>query len=324
MKTPLLVKPIAKRRVWGGKSLVEKFAGTVETPIGESWEIFDFPGVSSLILNGKHEKRSLHDLFLEDPAELCGVDALVSDIGRLPLVLKLVETSGFMSLLVHPGDEEARRRYGPQAIGGSKAWYVLDADPGACVYHGLIGSLGAAELRKILPVASPEDILNRLPVKRGDYIAIPSGTPHSIAGRVVLAEISQSSNIFYRLSDWGRKPSSELHVDEGLAVANLKGGRPAVVGPAMGLSDDKDRCLLRADRFTMSRLVLGEGEKREVVTLKKSFQMVLVAEGGLRVEAGGEWIELGRWRSCLIPAGAGEFELVGATKKNSVVLLYTA
>ena len=54
-----------------------------------------------------------------------------------------------------------------------------------------------------------------------NFIFIPSGTVHAIGGGLRLLEVQQSSNITYRLYDWGR--GRELHIDKGLQVIKNDG-----------------------------------------------------------------------------------------------------
>jgi mannose-6-phosphate isomerase len=70
-----------------------------------------------------------------------------------------------------------------------------------------------------------EALLRRVPVKPGDAFYIPAGTVHAIGAGIVLYEIQQSSDITYRLYDWGRVDSNgrarELHLEESLSAIDL-------------------------------------------------------------------------------------------------------
>ena len=61
-----------------------------------------------------------------------------------------------------------------------------------------------------------ERCLRSVPVSKGDFIFIPAGTVHAIRGGLRLLEVQQSSDITYRLYDWGRP--REVHVQKGLDV----------------------------------------------------------------------------------------------------------
>ena len=63
------------------------------------------------------------------------------------------------------------------------------------------------------------EVLNAVPVHKGDCFFIPSGTLHAIGKGIVVAEVQQNSNVTYRVYDYGRvgadgKPRA-LHVEKG-------------------------------------------------------------------------------------------------------------
>jgi mannose-6-phosphate isomerase len=133
----------------------------------------------------------------------------------LPLLVKYIFTSDKLSIQVHPDDEDARKRGLPQ--GKSECWYILDAAPGATVGLGPRSSVTPAELRAAALDGSIEDIIDWQPVAAGDFFFVPAGTIHSIGAGIVLLEIQQTSDVTYRLFNYGRP--SELHLDDGLAVS---------------------------------------------------------------------------------------------------------
>ena len=65
-----------------------------------------------------------------------------------------------------------------------------------------------------------DQLLNKIPVKKGDFFFIPAGVVHAIGAGILILEIQQSSDITYRLFDYERieKDGSkrELHLDLGL------------------------------------------------------------------------------------------------------------
>jgi mannose-6-phosphate isomerase len=64
---------------------------------------------------------------------------------------------------------------------------------------------------------SIEQLLEWHPVQAGDFFYIPAGTVHAIGAGVSLIEVQQTSEVTYRLYDYGRP--RELHLDAGMAVA---------------------------------------------------------------------------------------------------------
>ena len=68
------------------------------------------------------------------------------------------------------------------------------------------------------------DVVNSVPVKKGDLFFIESGTLHAIGKGILLAEVQQNSNSTYRVYDYGRvgadgKPR-ELHIKKAVDVTS--------------------------------------------------------------------------------------------------------
>ena len=137
-----------------------------------------------------------------------------------PLLVKVIQANDTLSIQVHPNDEEARLLENDPR-GKTECWYVLNAEPGAKLVFGLNRGYSSDELKKAIEEKSLEGCLNFVEVHAGDFIFIPSGTVHAIGGGLRLLEVQQSSNITYRLYDWGRP--RELHVEKGLKVIKNRG-----------------------------------------------------------------------------------------------------
>lgn len=131
-----------------------------------------------------------------------------------PLLVKLIQADETLSVQVHPDDAYARVH--ENSRGKTECWYVRDARPGATLIAGLTGEYSPGELREAISENRLEPYLRKIPVAPGDLVFIPAGVVHAIAGGIRVLEIQQSSDITYRLYDWGR--GRECHVDQGLAV----------------------------------------------------------------------------------------------------------
>ena len=59
-----------------------------------------------------------------------------------------------------------------------------------------------------------------VPVSVGDMLFVDAGTVHAIGPGVVLLETQQTSDVTYRLYDYGRP--RELHLEKGLQVMKPK------------------------------------------------------------------------------------------------------
>jgi mannose-6-phosphate isomerase len=162
----------------------------------------------------------------------------------LPLLAKYIFTSERLSIQVHPDDDEARARGLPH--GKSECWYVLDAEPGSVIGLGLTTEVSPEELRATALNGSIDQLLDWKPVRAGDFFFVPGGTIHAIGGGLSLLEFQQNLDLTYRLYDYGRP--RELHLDEAIAVADLRPYPPAL---ARHLSGDEERMLVDGPHFRL-------------------------------------------------------------------------
>ena len=68
------------------------------------------------------------------------------------------------------------------------------------------------------------EVLNAVPVQKGDVLFIESGTIHAIGKDIMIAEIQQKYNVTYRVYDYGRVGKDgkkrDLHIEKAIAVTN--------------------------------------------------------------------------------------------------------
>lgn len=142
---------------------------------------------------------------------------------ELPVIVKIIKADEKLSVQVHPDDEYAKKY--ENYIGKTECWYILDAKKDASLICGIKDNLNKEKLENIIKNNELEENIKRIKVKKGDMIYIPSGTVHAIEEGIELLEIQQSSDITYRLYDWGRE--RELHIDKSLEVIdyNNLGGK---------------------------------------------------------------------------------------------------
>lgn len=121
---------------------------------------------------------------------------------------------------MHPSNEYALEH--EHQYGKTEMWYVLEAEPGASLYYGFTHEISKEEFERRIQDNTLTDVLNAVPVHKGDCFFIPSGTLHAIRKGIVVAEIQQNSNVTYRIYDYGRlgadgKPR-QLHIPQALDV----------------------------------------------------------------------------------------------------------
>lgn len=134
------------------------------------------------------------------------------------ILIKYIFTSEKLSVQVHPSDANTEAA-GLGRRGKEECWLITSAEPGASLAIGFKEKLDAEAVRAAALDGLIEDLLVWHPVSAGDFFYIPAGTVHAIGAGVSLVEVQQTSDITYRLYDYGRP--RELHLDEALAVAKL-------------------------------------------------------------------------------------------------------
>lgn len=224
---PLLLEPRLLEKPWGGRR-IETLLGRALPPgarIGESWEVFDRGGESSVVRNGPLAGRSLASLRGEEP---------------FPLLVKILDATETLSVQVHP-DAAAAARVGGEAK--TECWFVMAAAPGARVWRGLRDGCTRRDLEEALGRGAVEECLHSFEVVAGDTVFVPAGTVHAIGAGVLLAEVQQNSDTTYRIHDFGR--GREVHLREALESTHF--------GPR---SPDKVPSQVVEDEGSVQRLLL--------------------------------------------------------------------
>lgn len=181
--------------------------------------------ISEKVWGYEHWILSTHEAgesIVADSTEFIGGKALSRIVGAdYPLLVKIIQANETLSVQVHPDDEYALRV--ENSRGKTECWYILDAEPNATLICGLKDCNGdndkgysREKLATAISENRLEDCLQKIPVSKGDFVFIPAGTVHAIEGGLRLLEVQQSSDITYRLYDWGRP--REIHVEKSLDV----------------------------------------------------------------------------------------------------------
>jgi mannose-6-phosphate isomerase len=228
---PLQFEPIFQQYLWGGRRLAEWFpSAPSEGPIAEAWLVSDEIKNPSRVAGGPYAGRTLRQMMDEFGPQLLGHQYRPGQ--RFPLLLKLLDAREPLSVQVHPNDDHA----GPGSWGKTEAWVVLHAEPGARIYAGLKQGVDEAALRRAIDAKRVEDVLHSFEAKTGDCVFIPAGTVHAIGAGLLIFEVQQTSDVTYRLHDWGRVDARtgqprELHIERSIACIDWKRGPVSPVVP---------------------------------------------------------------------------------------------
>ncbi len=299
---PLTFRPELKEKVWGGRRLETAVGKDLppDQPIGESWETHG----GSIVEEGPYAGRTLDSLVEELGHKLVGTALSGLHDRPFPLLFKYIDASEFLSVQVHPDDSYAAEHLG-YPYGKTEAWYVVSAEPGAQLVHGWKRQTSPAEVEAAVKENRLEELLEYVEVSSGDVVFVPAGLVHAIGGGIVLGEIQQSSDITYRLYDWGRmgldgKPR-ELHVDESLRTLNYDvTERHKLASLEVGEGSATRRQLV-ACRYFVAELVESDSEW-EIHLNGDRFELLSSLRCPVEVEWSGGKIRLDKGRTVLLPA----------------------
>ncbi|MGB1042451.1 MAG: type I phosphomannose isomerase catalytic subunit [Tenacibaculum sp.] len=212
----LRFEPILKEKIWGGEKLHTLLnKKTNQNNIGESWEIADVNKDISIINNGKLKGQSLQEVIHTFKHQLLGNKVYQKFQNKFPLLIKFIDAKKKLSLQVHPNDAIAQERH--NSLGKTEMWYIVNADKKAKMIIGFSEETDKDTFHETIKSGNELDLLNIDYVKKGDTFLVPAGRVHAIGKGILLAEIQETSDITYRISDWNRKDidgnQRELHLD---------------------------------------------------------------------------------------------------------------
>ena len=313
-KRPLLLAPAFQDYIWGGERLKRDWGKqTKMTPLAESWELCCHEAGPSTIAGGAFRGRTLAQYLASHPQD---VGERAEKAGEFPLLIKLIDAAGPLSVQVHPDDAYAQKY--EHALGKTEMWYVLDADEDAGIYYGFKRETSLEEMRAAIENNTMTELLNWVPAKAGDCFFIPAGTVHAIGAGLLIAEVQQSSNLTYRVYDYGRvgadgRPRA-LHIEKALAVTRREPPKTPVgpTEPERVVTGGRIQPLFACDKFTTAVLMV-EGTMEDCVT-QESFVSLLVLEGEGTLKHQGETYAVKKGQSVFLPAGLGDYALTGRMK----------
>lgn len=307
---PLRLSPAFKDYLWGGQRLRREFGKKTDlSPLAESWELSCHEAGLCVIENGAYAGRTLRDYLRENPKHL---SASASADTEFPLLIKLIDAQQMLSVQVHPDDDYARRV--ENASGKTEMWYVVSASPGAGIYYGFNEAVTKNEMAEAIRSKTLTTLLSWVPAEAGDVFYIPAGTVHAIGAGLLVAEVQQSSDVTYRLWDYGRvgadgKPRA-LHIDKALDVAVREPREPTLpYEPDREVPGGTIRHLVKDERFVVDAIHLRG--LIEDFAGEESFVSLLCLSGEGALLWGDEAMAIRKGQSIFLPAGFGAFRLAG-------------
>jgi mannose-6-phosphate isomerase len=116
-----------------------------------------------------------------------------------------------------------------------------------------------------------------VPVAKGDMIFVDAGTVHAVGPGLVILETQQTSDLTYRLYDYGSP--RELHLEKSFAAMHLM-TRAGKVPPR---TVDGHSVLIDERYFRVERWPIRMNTAPSLVAPIQTVQMLFVAEGRIRI-----------------------------------------
>ena len=295
----LKLKPALKDYLWGGTRLKTEYKMESDLEkVAEAWVLSTHKDGAGIVLNGELAGKTL-----TEAVELFGKDCLGENgkkFSYFPILIKLIDAKDDLSVQVHPNDEYALRVEGE--YGKTEMWYIVDCEEGATLYYGFKEEITKDEFRAKIADNTITDVLNKVPVKKGDVFFIPSGTIHAIGSGILIAEIQQNSNTTYRVSDYGRlgadgKPRP-LHIDKAVEVTSLT--------PPPVQTDLPKGTLAECDYFKVR--LFSTNDENQIEVDSSSFTSLLCLDGEVTFNG----VTLVKGDCAFIPANSGKITFSGS------------
>lgn len=293
----------------------------------ESWEISGHRKYPSRVMMPDGSIFTLMDLLKN--RHLAGLilgEAVVEHFGQdFPILVKFVDVHKHMSAHLHPSHAQAMA-LGEKDPGKEEVFIVLDLheDAESALYLGLKDGVTRKAFEDA--VDKEENILNlsyKIYVKPGEIYRIPSGVLHCWTGGSIAVEITESSDLTYRLYDFRRQRPT--HIKKGLASIDYNRGQGVALEKecrglwqptqAKGLDIVKTHNALRVERLKAD----SAAAEQIKIDSRGNFEVLMGIEGSLEIKSleNGWCIGLNKGSSILIPSRAGSYRIRGLDRESN-------
>lgn len=316
MLYPLKFTPVYKQIIWGGDNIRRHFNRvTPFEKVAESWELCCRSDGMSIVSEGPLKGKTFTQVISDFKEKVLGTKSIEKYGCDFPLLIKLIDANGKLSVQVHPDDAYAQSC--GEKNGKNELWYIVDAKPGAKLVYGLKDGVTKEDFTAAMRDDAIASTLRQVPVAPGDVFYIPAGTVHAILNGILVAEIQQNSNTTYRIYDWGRVDADnrprELQIDRALDVINF--GRELPQRNSEVRSGDTGcsvKTVLRCEFFNIDEVDLDGKFAGEAAG--DTFYVLMNLGGCVKIAFDGGEMTLESGDTALIPACLGNYTVEGRSK----------
>ena len=216
----------------------------------------------------------------------------LGNVADVPVVVKVIDSGKLLSVQCHPHIPDQHK---------NEMWYLLEADSSAYIYLGFAQAVTAEEFCALLreQPQNGQKILGSLTchrdLHRGMHFSVPAPTVHALGPGLLTLEISERSQVTYRLYDYDRARSrGKLDIGPGCEALAMP------VQPSPNLESELD---------------IRDAESTETIAAFATFCVVKVAGSKITVESAGH--------QHLVTASAGDCRITGPTPEWEANLGYT-
>ena len=281
--TPMKFLPDVQEMPWGTLEYRLADLGFVDSMASEGW------------LGG----NTLSDIMQTYLERVVGETAFEWYGTQFLVLVKRLKVKGRTSLHVNPDDETAAQRY--DAFGKTALWHIEAAGPKARLYLGFRRPVTAEAFYKACLEGTVEKLLQVITPRAGESYLITPGLVHA-AQDVTLLEVAESSELCFRLHDWG-PTERELHLEEAFDLIDFSARSVKPVQEVV------------TEQFTVNPVPLTQALKSHRDE-DDTFLLYLCLSGAATVQADGANYAFKAGELVLVPAEVNDFYLLPAAPET--------
>ena len=234
--------------------------------------------------------------------------------GDTGVLVKLLDAGQRLPVHVHPTREYASCHLGC-GYGKTEAWYILQADDDAAVWVGWRENVDPDRLSALVDAQDADAMLalmHRIPVRPGDGVLVPGGTPHAIGAGVLLVEAQEPTDQSILLERANTTASDDeifLGLDRDVALSAVDTAAVADVTQLTRHVDGDGLVAVLPEEaapfFRMDLLTHG-------ADVPAGFAVAVALSGaGQLIPSDGEPLDVKGGQTLVVPAGCGAWHVDG-------------